>query len=763
MEKKEYTAFISYSHDDTYLADTLQKKLEHFYIPVALREANPDIPATVRPIFKDDTDLTPGTLSDRISNALDNSDFLIVICSIHSAQSEWVSKEVEHFIRAGRSSRIIPVVVGDMADGSSIDRYMPEALRALKGDDQLLWIDLRAEGIDRTVVKIIAVILNVSFDSLWQRHTRERRRRMRRRVCLCSVFAVIAAGITLFGVTQCSRLKRNEFTAMQNDAATQAQKLTAGGNPIEALRLLTADEGRLLEPYNGNIDHALRDALTWYYTPGWVCVATGSMPVYRPYPDGFDITADNILCFSDSSYVTHQANTLTISSYSGTADPVTITRAATETIADAEITPDGALLAYRYYTGDSTSTIAVLDTRSLESVYNIDTPASFMSVSYGLAPDGSRLLTAIDGILEVTDLATGETLHRVQRKEGEDTAAWISVLSDSLAELRTLSGTVIYDYVAGTPTITHPLAMPSVYALSDHENKEITIVDAEGNSTTFRYNGPEKGAFNLPVVYAISADGDKFATLTPDDRIEIRTIANDRLITTLEKPYDYLPMIAFNNDGTRVTVVGNDIVSVFDILSGKEITHTDINEGYVFDITPDGSTLYMTDGNGKFFTRSMTDNAVTELDLGEREIYPNYDGLLYAAVSPDDDSLLEIWVPGADKPSKTIKLNDELLSIYTLSFSPDNEYIAILHTNPDPDPASSFFYIVSVISLTDGVTVAKYRNHRFDIDSFITFTKYNLVSANRISPARTSLTFDLWRDYSWVKSAALSIITDPDK
>lgn len=759
MEKKEYTAFISYSHDDTYLADTLQKKLEHFYIPVALREANPDIPATVRPIFKDDTDLTPGTLSDRISNALDNSDFLIVICSIHSAQSEWVSKEVEHFIRTGRSSRIIPVVVGDMTDGSSIDRYMPEALRALKGDDQPLWIDLRSEGIDRTVVKIIAVILNVSFDSLWQRHAKERRRRMRRRVCLCFAFAVIAAGITLFGVTQCSRLKRNEFTTLQNDTAAQAQKLTAGGNPIEALRLLTADDGRLLEPYNGNIDHALRDALTWYYTPGWVCVATGSMPVYRPYPDGFDITADNILCFSDSSYVTHEANTLTISSYSGTSDPVTITRAATETIADAEITPDGSLLAYRYYTGDSTSTIAVIDTRSLESVYNIDTPASFMSVSYGLAPDGSRLLTAIDGILEVTDLATGETLHRVQRKEGEDTAAWISVLSDSLAELRTLSGTVIYDYVAGTPTITHPLAMPSVYALSDHENKEITIVDAEGNSTTFRYNGPEKGAFNLPVVYAISADGDKFATLTPDDRIEIRTIANDRLITTLEKPYDYLPMIAFNNDGTRVTVVGNNALSIFDIASGKEITNTGLKENYVFDISPDGSTLYMTDGNGRYFAYSVAESTKTELNLGEREIYPNYDGSQYASISPDDDSLLEIWVPSADKPSKTIKLNDELLSIYSLSFSPDNEYIAILHTNPDPDPASSFFYIVSVISLTDGVTVAKYRNPRFDIDSFITFTKYNLVSANRISPARTSLTFDLWRDYPWVKSAALSIAT----
>lgn len=763
MEKKEYTAFISYSHDDTYQADTLQKKLEHFYIPVALREANPDIPATVRPIFKDDTDLTPGTLSDRICNALDNSAYLIVICSMHSAQSEWVNKEIEHFIRAGRSSRIIPVVVGDMSDGSAIDRYMPEALRALKGDDQLLWIDLRAEGIDRTVVKIIAVILNVSFDSLWQRHTKERRRRLRRRVCLCSALAVIAAGITLFGVTQCSRLKRNEFTATQNDTATQAQKLTAGGNPIEAIRLLTADDGRLLEPYNGNIDHALRDALTGYYTPGWVCVATGTMPLHLPYPDGFDITADNILCFSDSSYVTHEANTLTIGSYSGTSDPVTITRTETETIADAEITPDGTLLAYRYYTGDSTSTIAVIDTRSLETIYKVDTPASSMSVSYGLAPDGSRLLTAIDGVLEVTDIATGETLHNVSRKEGEDTAVWISVLSDSLAELRTLSDTVIYDYVAGKPMIIHTSALPSVYALSDPDNKEITIVDAEGNSKTFRYNGPEKGSFNLPVVYAISADGDKFATLTPDDRIEIRTIANNLLINTLEKPYEYLPMIAFNDDGTRITVVGNDIVSVFDILSGKEITHTDINEGYVFDITPDGSTLYMTDGNGKFFTRSMTDNAVTELDLGEGEIYPNYDGSLYAAVSPDDDSLLEIWVPGADKPSKTIKLNDELLSIYSLSFSPDNEYIAILHTNPDPDPASSFFYIVSVISLTDGVTVAKYRNPHFDIDSFITFTKYNLVSANRISPARTSLTFDLWRDYSWVKSIALSIITDPDK
>ena len=89
----------------------------------------------------------------------------------------------------------------------------------------------------------------------------------------------------------------------------------------------------------------------------------------------------------------------------------------------------------------------------------------------------------------------------------------------------------------------------------------------------------------------------------------------------------------------------------------------------------------------------------------------------------------------------------------------DNEYIAILHTKPDPEPYSSFFYVISVISLTDGVTVAEYHNTEFDIDSFITFTKYNLVSANRITPTRTSLTFDLWRDYSWVKSAALSIAT----
>lgn len=756
MEKKEYTAFISYSHDDTYWADTLQKKLEHFYIPVALRDANPDMPSTVRPIFKDNTDLTPGRLSDRIINALDNSAYLIVICSIHSAQSEWVSKEVEHFIRAGRSSRIIPIVVGDMADGSSIDRYMPEALRGLKGDDQLLWIDLRAEGIDRTVVKIIAVMLNVSFDSLWQRHTKERRRRMRRRVCLCSAFAVMAAGITIFGVTQCSRLKRNEFTAMQNDAATQAQKLTADGYPIEALRLLTADEGRLLEPYNGNIDHALRDALTWYYTPGWVCVATGSMPVYRPYPDGFDITADNILCFSDSSYVTHQANTLTISSYSGTSDPVTITRAATEIIFDAEITPDGALLAYRYSTGDGTSTIAVIDTRSLETLMKINAP--YVWVSYGLAPDGSRLLTAIDGILEVTDIATGETLHRVSRKEGEDTAVWISVLSDSLAELRTISDTVIYDYVAGTLTITHPFEIPSVYALSDPENKEITIVDAEGNSMTFRYNGPEKGAFNLPVVYAISPDGDKFATLTPDDKIEIRSIANDRLINTLENTYDYLPLIAFNDDGTRLTVATNNTVCVFDTASGKEITSTGFKGNYVFDISPDGSTLYMTDGNGRYFAYSIADDTKTELHSGGREIYLNYDGSQYAAISPDDASILEIWKLGAKKPSKTIKINDDPF-IYSLSFSMDNEYIAILHTKPDPEPYSSFFYVISVISLTDGVTVAEYHNTKFDIDSFITFTKYNLVSANRITPTRTSLTFDLWRDYSWVKSLALLIAT----
>lgn len=64
IDNKEYTyyAFISYKREDEKWAVWLQKKLESYGFPVALRKDNPSLPSKIRPIFRDKSDLSGGTL-----------------------------------------------------------------------------------------------------------------------------------------------------------------------------------------------------------------------------------------------------------------------------------------------------------------------------------------------------------------------------------------------------------------------------------------------------------------------------------------------------------------------------------------------------------------------------------------------------------------------------------------------------------------------------------------------------------------------------
>ena len=88
MEQKEYYAFISYKREDEQWARWLQHKLEHYKMPSSLN-GRENLPQEIRPVFRDSSELNPGNLPQQINNALAASRHLIVICSPHSAQSEW--------------------------------------------------------------------------------------------------------------------------------------------------------------------------------------------------------------------------------------------------------------------------------------------------------------------------------------------------------------------------------------------------------------------------------------------------------------------------------------------------------------------------------------------------------------------------------------------------------------------------------------------------------------------------------------------------
>jgi hypothetical protein len=84
-ETFKYRAFISYSHADRAWGDWLHRALESYRIPKRLtgvqgREG--PVPAKLFPIFRDREELASSpNLSDQIRQALEQSAYLVIICS----------------------------------------------------------------------------------------------------------------------------------------------------------------------------------------------------------------------------------------------------------------------------------------------------------------------------------------------------------------------------------------------------------------------------------------------------------------------------------------------------------------------------------------------------------------------------------------------------------------------------------------------------------------------------------------------------------
>ena len=169
---KKYLAFISYKREDEKWAGWLQDVIERYRLPVSLKRKRPELPAHCRPLFRDSTDLCGGVLADVIKRGLDNSKYLIVICSPRAASSQWVCKEVQEFIDSGRADDIIPFIIEGCPDSSDPSKEcFPESLRTLCGtQSEVLGINVNENGREAAAIKVIARMLGLDFDSLWQRH-----------------------------------------------------------------------------------------------------------------------------------------------------------------------------------------------------------------------------------------------------------------------------------------------------------------------------------------------------------------------------------------------------------------------------------------------------------------------------------------------------------------------------------------------------------------------------------------------------------------
>lgn len=202
MSEVNYNAFISYSHNerDTYIAKKLHFMLEHYRIPRKIRSISGKTHITR--VFRDQEELTLSSdLTDDIKEALENSEFLIVICSPKAVQSMWVEKEIELFLNFHDRSKVLLV----LADGEPenafpdiIKKYTEPMAGDVRGNNKReINKKMKTE-----ILRIIAPMLSCTYDSLKQRH---REYLLQRIIAVLSIIAVLTVLFALYALDQSIR------------------------------------------------------------------------------------------------------------------------------------------------------------------------------------------------------------------------------------------------------------------------------------------------------------------------------------------------------------------------------------------------------------------------------------------------------------------------------------------------------------------------------------------------------------------------------
>jgi len=180
MEELRYKAFISYRHTtpDREIAAKLHTLIENYSIPKNIRDKL-GIRKMGR-VFRDEEELPLSTdLGGDIHAALENSEWLIVICSPKYLESKWCNAELDYFISLGKRDHILTL----LAQGEPGDVF-PSQLRFIERDGETEEIeplagDVRADTVAGSLKKlnseklrILAPMLGVTYDELRQRARR---------------------------------------------------------------------------------------------------------------------------------------------------------------------------------------------------------------------------------------------------------------------------------------------------------------------------------------------------------------------------------------------------------------------------------------------------------------------------------------------------------------------------------------------------------------------------------------------------------------
>ncbi|MCR4788130.1 MAG: TIR domain-containing protein [Lachnospiraceae bacterium] len=302
QEKLRYDAFISYRHCelDSFVSENIHKKLESYKLPKSVIKKITNGKTKIERVFRDEAELPlSDNLSDPITEALANSEFLIVICTPDLPKSQWCKKEVETFVQMHGRDHVLLVLANGEPEESFPEILTYEDVKVkdetgkevtVRMEKEPLAADCRGENnkqrlkaMDNVILKLCAAMFGLNYDDLKQRH---RERQIRRRLiamgaalAIVSVFAVTCLGF-IIKISRQNKIIQDKYAGSMASASQDLLSQGLQSDALYSVRNVLPDKEK--SGYNPDAYYALTAALAPYeienkYFP------TGSFRVPQDY------------------------------------------------------------------------------------------------------------------------------------------------------------------------------------------------------------------------------------------------------------------------------------------------------------------------------------------------------------------------------------------------------------------------------------------------------------------------------------------------
>ena len=555
-EEKKYFAFISYSHKDKKVAKKLQNFIQGYKIPAKL-EDRPDLPKRIGKVFRDEDELVGDELTPQIEEALRQSRYLIVVCSPNSAKSKYVNEEIEYFKSLGGETKILPYIIAGKAttDEDPECCYAP-ALRENQKKHQIVGGDAQENGAEAASVKLIAGMLKLEFNTLYDRFRKAEKRKRKIVITVITAFALLMAGVTAWILFLYKDVQESKSVILAENAMNRIEK----GDYLGARR--TALE-----------------AITLSYSPEAEAALRQSWESNSAILEGHSYSVRSVCWSPDGKYLASGSGDKTVIIWDAKSGEIIKTlEGHSSVINSVSWSPDGKYLA----SGSMDKTIILWDAKSGQRIKTLKGHSSdVLSVSW--SHDGKYLASGSqDSTLIIWDVNSGACLKTLEGHYDWVYSVCWSPDGKYLASGSSDNTVKIWEANSGAKPKTlygHSDYVTSVcwspdgkYLASGSMDKTIILWDAKSGQRIKTLKGHSK------VVYSVcwSPDGKYLASGSADKTVILWDAKSGQRIKTLEGHSNRVTSVCWSPDGNYLASGSADrTVGLWELYGDKKYSVLD--------------------------------------------------------------------------------------------------------------------------------------------------------------------------------------------